>query len=362
MSFAQLTEGWSGRFAVLLLCMVLVPNAAVWGAAYALGPGFALGAGRVTGPLYADPAPLLPPFPLLAAVPDGGPGTPLHWATGVVPVAAGVTVGWFVGRAARPRWSLGRTVAGALRASVLCAALLALLAALAGGPLGVGTLARFGPVWWQVGAAALAWTTVVAVPLAVTVAAWRRRAARRPAATPEPAAPQLPGSRDAEPTTSTKPRLAAPEAAQPVTEAPDTPEASTPAPVIPDGDEPYDFLPTEPWRDEDAVREVRWAALKQAATDTPASEESKDPEKPEGADEPEEPEGREQEESETPEMPEMPDTSEAPENPESPETPKTSTSEPLEALTTSKAPGSPKSSEAAETPETSEIPDPPKAP
>ncbi|TXS72825.1 hypothetical protein EAO69_16525 [Streptomyces sp. me109] len=31
-SFQQLTAVWSGRFAVLLLCLALVPNAAVWGA------------------------------------------------------------------------------------------------------------------------------------------------------------------------------------------------------------------------------------------------------------------------------------------------------------------------------------------
>ncbi|MEV5309782.1 DUF6350 family protein [Streptomyces sp. NPDC052610] len=347
MSFAQLTEGWSGRFAVLLLCVVLVPNAAVWGAAYALGPGFMLGAGRVTGPLYADPAPLLPPFPLLAAVPDGGPGTPLHWATGVVPVAAGVTVGWFVGRAARPRWSLGRTFAGALRAAVLCAALLALLAALAGGPLGVGTLARFGPVWWQVGAAALAWTTVVAVPLAVVVAAWRRRAARRQAEAPEPAEPQVPGSRGAEPK-STKTRLAAPEAAQPlVTGPPDEPgKTPGPAPTAPDADEPYDFLPTEPWRDEDAaVPEARSAAPRQASTDTPQSEDSQEPGKPEqpekaeapeasaepeGPGNPDEPEDRDEEKSEAPENPDAPGNPEALGNPESPETPEDPSEHPSE--------------------------------
>ncbi|NED21448.1 hypothetical protein G3I31_25865, partial [Streptomyces sp. SID9913] len=94
----RLTEGWSGRFAVLLLAVALVPNAAVWAAAYALGPGFLLGAGTVVTPFSSAPAPLLPPFPLLAAVPDPGAGTPLNWAAGVVPLAAGVVTGWFVGR------------------------------------------------------------------------------------------------------------------------------------------------------------------------------------------------------------------------------------------------------------------------
>ncbi|WP_217245395.1 DUF6350 family protein, partial [Streptomyces sp. AC602_WCS936] len=181
-AFLRLTEGWSGRFAVLLLCLTLVPNAAVWAAAYALGPGFVLGTGHVVGPLASAPTPLLPPFPLLAAVPDAGPGTPLHWAAGVVPLVAGVVVGWFtaraatagVGREAAPGgdevavvWSWRRTIGAAVLAAVLCAVLVALLAALAGGPLGSAALARFGPVWWQVGGAALGWIAVVAVPVAV---------------------------------------------------------------------------------------------------------------------------------------------------------------------------------------------------
>ncbi len=191
-SLLRLTEGWSGRFAVLLLCAALVPNAAVWGAAYALGPGFALGAGHAVGPLSSAPAPFLPPFPLLAAVPEAGAGTPVHWAAGTVPLVAGVMVGRWVAKAAvaaerggtrpggRPGvvWSAGRTARAAGLAAVLCAAVLAGLAALAGGPLGVSVLARFGPVWWQVGAAALAWLALVAIPTALAVRSRRCRPPR----------------------------------------------------------------------------------------------------------------------------------------------------------------------------------------
>ncbi|MGZ3117327.1 cell division protein PerM [Streptomyces sp. H62] len=183
-AFLRLTEGWSGRFAVLLLCLTLVPNAAVWASVYALGPGFVLGTGHVVGPLSSAPAPLLPPFPLLAAVPDAGPGTPLHWAAAAVPLAAGAVVGWFTARAATPAateyeeragvWSWRRTVVAAVMAAVLCATLVALLAALAGGPLGGAGLARFGPVWWQAGGATLGWIAVVAVPVASVVRAWRQ--------------------------------------------------------------------------------------------------------------------------------------------------------------------------------------------
>ncbi|MFI5795472.1 DUF6350 family protein [Streptomyces sp. NPDC051677] len=177
-AFLQLTEGWSGRFAVLLTCVALVPNAAVWGAAYGLGPGYALGAGHVVSPVASDPAPLLPPFPLLAAVPEAGGGTWWNWAAGLVPVAAGATVGVFVARAARPGgggWSRGRTVGVVVLAGVVCGVLVGGLAGLAGGPLGVGALARFGPVWWQVGGAVVLWIVGVGVPVGVGVRGWRRR-------------------------------------------------------------------------------------------------------------------------------------------------------------------------------------------
>ncbi len=181
-SFAQVADVWSGRFAVLLLTLALVPNAGVWGAAYGLGPGFVLGTGSVVSPLAADAVPLLPPFPLFAAVPSAGPGSPLTWAAGAVPVAAGLAVAWRLVQLAAPAfgeredaWSPGRTAAGAAVAAVLCGATTAALAALAGGPMGVAVLADFGPVWWQTGAAALAWTAVVGVPGALAMRGWRVR-------------------------------------------------------------------------------------------------------------------------------------------------------------------------------------------
>ncbi|QTE00417.1 hypothetical protein S1361_24005 [Streptomyces cyanogenus] len=186
-SFLQLTEGWTGRFAVLLLGVALVPNAAVWAASYALGPGFLLGTGHLVDPLASHPAPLLPPFPLLAAVPEPGAGTPQNWAVCVVPAMAGMTAGWFVARAAvrqasgepaRARWSAGRTAGVVLLTALVCAAALALLAELAGGPMGVAALARLGPLWWQTGGAAGAWTLVFALPVALTTRAWRLRRRR----------------------------------------------------------------------------------------------------------------------------------------------------------------------------------------
>ncbi|MEV0169518.1 DUF6350 family protein [Streptomyces sp. NPDC050803] len=261
-SFLQLTESASGRCAVLLLCLALVPNAAVWAGAYSLGPGFALGAGQVVGPLGASPAPLLPPFPLLEAVPGEGGGGLSSWAAGVVPVVAGVTVGWFVAGAAGVGrdggagdggdggevWSRGRTAGVAGVAVCGCAGVMAGLAAMAGGALGVGALAGFGPVWWQVGVAVLVWGVVVAVPVAVGVRAWRGRGVKRVSSSSGGRRGGAGGDED----------------------------LSVYGGSGDDGAfEPYDFLPAEsvgsPWEGDDAARSVRWAALREASGrgDTP---------------------------------------------------------------------------------------------
>ncbi|MFJ3665484.1 DUF6350 family protein [Streptomyces sp. NPDC090106] len=318
-SFAQLTEGWSGRFAVLLLCVALVPNAAVWATSYALGPGFVLGAGHVVAPLSSAPAPLLPPFPLLAAVPGEGAGTWMHWLAGLVPLVAGATVGWFVARAATAppvgeRWSRGRTAGIAGLAAVLCAGCVALLAGVAGGALGVAALASFGPVWWLTGAAALAWTATVAVPTALGARAWRGRERRvrqapeeaeateateateakapaplpAPLPLPAPAPVSVPVPEQGERRRfarvlrtsrargerrgwfSWRPFNRSSDAGKP--ESPAPAEARATAVPYPSGDdgidfEPYDFLPASaatPWHD-DASREARWAALREAS-------------------------------------------------------------------------------------------------
>ncbi|WP_449338102.1 cell division protein PerM [Streptomyces griseus] len=61
--FLALAGDWSGRFAVLLLAAALVPNAALWGAAYGLGPGFSLGTEATATPLEPRRHPGGPPLP-----------------------------------------------------------------------------------------------------------------------------------------------------------------------------------------------------------------------------------------------------------------------------------------------------------
>ncbi|MFC4492702.1 DUF6350 family protein [Streptomyces ovatisporus] len=182
-SFPALANAWPGRFAVLLLVVALLPNAAVWAASYGLGPGFALGTGTLVGPFAAGGDPGLPPFPLLAAVPAGGTGGLLACLlSGAVPAAAGATAGWYVGRAAVP--GQGRRADSAGWRSTVCVVVFvacccgggfAVLAASSGGAIGTQALAFFGPSWWLTGSSAAVWGTAVGVPVALLVRAWRLR-------------------------------------------------------------------------------------------------------------------------------------------------------------------------------------------
>ncbi|WP_411085058.1 DUF6350 family protein [Streptomyces sp. 061-3] len=292
-SFLGLSGDWAGRSAVLLLAMALVPNAAVWGAAYGLGPGFALGTASTVTPLAFTGRPALPDFPLLAAVPAHGPGTLLNWAAVAVPVAAGVTIARFTGRNGEA-CSLWETALTAALAAVGCGVGTAALAAAAGGPMGTGALAEFGPVWWLTGAAVPAWTALIGVPGALLLRAWRLRqhgsgAGEAGSVPPSPADAEVSerqrgglrwwrrrrgedAARASEPGpgtgtgTETGARAGSPAGVGAVPVSPPSPP-STSAPVPGaepwyEGDagaEPYDFLPTDPWH-ERAARDSPWTA------------------------------------------------------------------------------------------------------
>ncbi|MFF9560304.1 DUF6350 family protein [Streptomyces albus] len=223
-AFPALTGSASGRLSLLLLTVALLPNAVLWATSYGLGPGFTLGGTGVVSPLATTGNPHLPPFPLLSAVPDDGSGGVLACcAAAVVPLLGGLMCGWWVGRspvADRPvppgphieeADGAGTADAGgpaaaerlsaaedaperAARATdwpavmvtvtfagLLCGAVLAFLAAVAGGPLGTGVLGHLGPSWWQTGGAACGWLIVVGLPTAWWTRWWAGHTARRAA-------------------------------------------------------------------------------------------------------------------------------------------------------------------------------------
>ncbi|MFE7531207.1 DUF6350 family protein [Kitasatospora sp. NPDC057542] len=176
---ALLGGGSAALSGLLLLAVALLPNAVLWGAAYALGPGFAVGAGTVVSPAGTVLGPV-PEFPLFALLPADGPG---GWrlAALALPLLAGVVPAVLLGRAAAGRrlpaagsgprpepWPPAATVVAALAAALSVGAGTAVLGWLSGGALAGMRLAWVGPVPWS-GPAAAGWIALVAVPGALLV-------------------------------------------------------------------------------------------------------------------------------------------------------------------------------------------------
>ncbi|GAA2685717.1 cell division protein PerM [Actinoplanes palleronii] len=161
--------GVAGQAGITLISVAYAANAAIWAAAYLLGPGFALGTGsaiRLTEVSVGD----LPTVPLLAGLPNG----PMGSAGGLLlllPVIAGGVAGWGLtqrlryGRAhawrpgegsgadaPEPAWSL--LFGASLLAGPVTGLVMAALAWCSGGPVGGGRLAEIGPAAVQVGVVA----------------------------------------------------------------------------------------------------------------------------------------------------------------------------------------------------------------
>jgi Family of unknown function (DUF6350) len=139
----SLHGGVSATVLMALMSIAYVPNLAVWGSAWSLGPGFAVGANTSVafGGIHLG---AVPAFPLLAALPRNGAIPALGSLAVIGPLAGGLLAGWFLARV-RAQWSWG-LAAGAVAGSAL-----GLLALLSAGPVGPGRMATVGPSAWQVG-------------------------------------------------------------------------------------------------------------------------------------------------------------------------------------------------------------------
>lgn len=138
-----LGAGLGGGLVLLLLGVAYVPVMVMWGTAYLLGAGVIVGPGVTVSPFIGAMSPVdLPPFPLLAALPQGS--TPLGWLLPLSGVLAGVLAGVMIGRRARDEQRLLRLALAGL-AAVVSGALLGLGAVLASGGLGDEQLAQVGP-------------------------------------------------------------------------------------------------------------------------------------------------------------------------------------------------------------------------
>ncbi|NDU74486.1 hypothetical protein GWI34_17875 [Actinomadura sp. DSM 109109] len=196
--YDMLAPGAVGGVLLLLVELAFLPNAAIWGMAYAVGPGFSVGAGTSVSPtgVFLDAVPAFPP---LAALPQPGPAPAISLLALAAPFVAGAVGGVLTIRSLPSPVSEGAPLWGFV-SGALTGAVAALLSALAGGPLGGGRMATVGPSAWQVGllaalevgisAAIAAWVAnwmVLRRPARAPSARSRKRAARKAAAKASPA-------------------------------------------------------------------------------------------------------------------------------------------------------------------------------
>lgn len=193
-----LKPGVVGGLLLFLIALVYLPNAALWAVSYAVGPGFAVGAGTSVSPSGVFIG-MIPSFPPLAALPQPGPAPVVSLFALALPFAAGAVGGVLTMRAlpsavgeAAPLWGF---VSGVCTGGVIT-----FLAALSGGPLGGGRMAVMGPSAWQTGL-----LTALEVGVSAAIAAWvanwqilrrpRARATEETETTPVPApAPAVPAA------------------------------------------------------------------------------------------------------------------------------------------------------------------------
>jgi hypothetical protein len=163
----QVGGGLSG-LPVLVLGVLCVPNAAVAGAAYVAGPGFAVGSGA-TFTAFSTGHGVLPAFPLLGAVPTGrGASFPvLAWMV-VSMLAAGMVAARLAARRAG--------VPGAAVAAAVAGGAMAAFAWFGGGGVGAGRLGTIGASPWQAGVAVAGEVAIVALGY-LSARALRRRLA-----------------------------------------------------------------------------------------------------------------------------------------------------------------------------------------
>jgi hypothetical protein len=164
---AATAPGKVGGLALLLLGVVLVPNAAVWGASWLAGPGFHVGVGTAVGPFGTVLGPV-PSLPLLAAIPGPVPA----WV-GVIGLCVPVVGGALAGVAVVRRLPAPTWITACREAALVgpCAgAVVALLGWLSGGPAGGARLTDVGPTPWLLGLAVAAEVGVGAAAAAVVAA------------------------------------------------------------------------------------------------------------------------------------------------------------------------------------------------
>ena len=163
----------AGAVGLLVLGVLLLPNAAAAAIGVSAGPGFAVGSGTLVS-VHGVTLGAVPALPLLAALPDTQAVPLLAFASQAVPALAGLVAGATLGRRVDHGGSVVAGLWGVL-AGLLLGLVCGLFAWVAGGSLGDGALAGVGAPPVATGLA-VALQAGVAAAVAAAVSRWRSSA------------------------------------------------------------------------------------------------------------------------------------------------------------------------------------------
>jgi hypothetical protein len=145
---SQLDADAGATLIIVVVSVLLLPNAVAFSGSYLLGPGFTVGTGTLVAPSVVVLGPL-PGFPLLAALPDEGPAPGwTAWLVALPPLLAFVAVLLHQRRVP----VLGYTDAGVrgCAGGILAGLLLGVVTSLAGGSVGPGRMQDVAPYTFDV--------------------------------------------------------------------------------------------------------------------------------------------------------------------------------------------------------------------
>jgi len=160
--FGLYSGGWFSAVVLALVCVALLPNAAAFGAAYLLGPGFAIGTQTLVSPMVVELG-QVPALPLLAALPSPGqPPVTMAFAYAIALVAGGLGIASAIRYAVRhdDDWRALPVEGAALRGvltGLSAAALTTGLVLFSGGAWGDGRLSLIGAPAVSTLALSVAW-------------------------------------------------------------------------------------------------------------------------------------------------------------------------------------------------------------
>ncbi|GAA2163397.1 hypothetical protein FHX52_2033 [Humibacillus xanthopallidus] len=132
-----------GAVIVGIAQLALLGNAVTWALGFVAGPGFSLALGSTVSPAAAAPG-LLPLVPVLGAVPEAADYPSILYAVLVLPVAAGVLIGWRVDRELEFFGNLRARLSATVVAGLIAVVVVVAVTALGNGAVGVDRLRGVG--------------------------------------------------------------------------------------------------------------------------------------------------------------------------------------------------------------------------